>query len=350
MWSLSQTVLKKSLTLIGWNDWYGSVFQVLHQPKPYMTDGHPDAIELQQAEAWGRELGERAQKIAVGDTKLIPEIPTGDNADTLWLYRGGNAGFMAAGARALPGSNGRLPGAAAAPGAAGAKQGPGPAPGGGPPGGMPMPLPSMVNVLPTIDMSKCVYPRCDACADACPVNAIDFSVNAPGRLSSGSNLLIKNACVSCSLCERMCIYDAAIHEGNGVRPKTTHAIDMKKCTYPKCTLCIDHCPMNSIDFSARPPVFHHNCEGCDLCYCICPTGAVSIPNINETQIAMRHIKGTGGAEEALNKAAAKGKFRWDVKPEDVGWDTPIFTNMNTPRIILDDLTGNTIYCDKPCKL
>ena len=39
-------LLRKGLTVIGWNDWYGSVHHVLHMPKPYLTDGHPDEIDL----------------------------------------------------------------------------------------------------------------------------------------------------------------------------------------------------------------------------------------------------------------------------------------------------------------
>jgi formate hydrogenlyase subunit 6/NADH:ubiquinone oxidoreductase subunit I/flavodoxin len=361
MWSLSQTVLKRSLTIIGWADWYGSVFQVLHQPKPYITDGHPDAIDLAEAEAFGQRMAENAQKIAAGDTSLIPEIPTGEDADSLWLYRGGNRGFMSRNAKSMTAVSGGLAG-----GTPSAGGGPSTGLSGGPSGGAgkghggghstsgppmpPMPSGPMGVMKPTVDMTKCVYPRCNACEECCPVNAIDFSLNAPGRATNGAtDLIIKNACVGCSLCERVCTYDAAVLGNNGGRSKTSHAIDMKLCTYPRCTLCSNLCPMSAIDLTKKPPVFHRNCEGCDLCWCVCPTGAVSIPNIKETQIAMRHLKGGGNIDEVMARAVAAGKFRWDVKPEDVGWDTPIFMNQNTPRIIVHD-DGNAIYCYKPCKM
>jgi Fe-S-cluster-containing hydrogenase component 2 len=106
--------------------------------------------------------------------------------------------------------------------------------------------------------------------------------------------------------------------------------------------------MNAIDLTQKPPVVHHNCEGCDLCWCVCPTGAMDIPNIAVTQIAMRHIKGTGDLGAQL-EVETKGKFRSLVKAEDVGWDTPIYMNQNTPRIVVHD-DGNTDYCYKQCKL
>jgi flavodoxin/formate hydrogenlyase subunit 6/NADH:ubiquinone oxidoreductase subunit I len=411
MKSLSQTVLKRELTIIGWNDWYGSVFHVLHQPKPYHTDGHPDATDLQEAEAFGRTMAEKAQKIVAGDTSLIPEIPTNG---TLWVGMeggmggaggrgpGGNGPGAAGGgapsapvrgvgapAAAMPGkvmmastaaagaaSRGSAPGVASAPGGAG---GPG-APGGGPggPGGMGGGL-NKSTKLPVFDMTKCVYPRCNACEDVFPVEAINFDITAPGRLSSGDGLLVKSGCISCSLCERVCVYDGVVQGDNGPRPKTSHAIDMKKCTYPKCTLCLQNCPQNSIDFSHNPPLFHHDCEGCDMCWCVCPTGAVSIPNLAITQAAMANRGGRPGeapgksgstpgamaggpvgetADDPAEAAAERlqgvspisGPFRRLVPLDQIGYNHLIFENQNTPRIIVDPENGNTTYCSSPCKV
>ena len=66
---------KKGLTVIGYNSWYGSVYQVLHAPKPYLTDRHPDEIGLKEAKNFGREMAERARRIAAGETNLIPGLP-----------------------------------------------------------------------------------------------------------------------------------------------------------------------------------------------------------------------------------------------------------------------------------
>ncbi|NLO28522.1 MAG: hypothetical protein GX113_10175 [Actinobacteria bacterium] len=72
---------RKGLSIIGWGDWYGSAYQVLHDPKPYFTDGHPDGVDLAEAEAFGREMAERALKIAAGQSELIPKMPAGPDAD-----------------------------------------------------------------------------------------------------------------------------------------------------------------------------------------------------------------------------------------------------------------------------
>ena len=37
---------QKGLTVIGWRDWYCNV-TMPEKPKPYFTDGHPDAIDLE---------------------------------------------------------------------------------------------------------------------------------------------------------------------------------------------------------------------------------------------------------------------------------------------------------------
>jgi len=445
--SLSELVMKRKLTIIGWNDWYGSVFHVLHQPKPYHTDGHPDKIDLDEAEAFGTMIGQKAQKIYAGDKSLIPDIPTtgslwtsshggpssGGGAPGAGAPGAGGAGKQtmpaAAGAAVAVGGSGapKMGGAASGGGApngggpggpqmgGGAPSGGGPggpqmgggapngAPGGGGPGGAPggqvaaaphkvaakvvragaggasmpgggppggMGGPAISTKLPTFFMDKCVYPRCNACEDVCPVNAIDFSMVTPGRLSSGDQVLVKKACISCSLCERVCIYDAVVQGDNGPRPKTSHAIDMAKCTYPKCQLCLDNCPMNAIDFSHNPPVFHHDCEGCDMCYCVCPTGAVSIPNLAISQGAMANRGGGGGpasmnggdigdtaaldpenvAKRLQGISPSSSPFRRLVPKEQIGYDHIIMDNLNKPLIIVDPQDGNTTYCSSPCKV
>jgi Fe-S-cluster-containing hydrogenase component 2 len=86
---------------------------------------------------------------------------------------------------------------------------------------------------------------------------------------------------------------------------------MAKCTYPKCTLCIDECLMDSIYEKDGKLVFHNNCEGCDVCYCICPTGAVSIVNLEDTV----HF---GAGDEASAEHAASGDMPDGPGPEGDG--------------------------------
>jgi flavodoxin/ferredoxin len=322
--SIAQPLFKKALTIIGWNDWYGACSHVLHMPKPYHTDGHPDEIDLQEAEAFGREMAERAVRIIAGERNLIPDIPTGPDADPLWIdHNRSSAGMMPGGPDDKFGpvsyATETVPTGTGGEGLEGGPRG-----GGGPPPGPETP--------PEIDISKCVYPRCTACIENCLKNAIDLSVKAPSKKISGSPILVKEACILCPhpLCQRSCYYDAIIYDSS----RTEHIIHMDKCTYPKCTLCIDHCPMDAIDFSQDPPVFSITCEGCDLCWCICPVDAIEITNIADT-----HARLGGGGNESfffdnLRKAEATGKFRRLVPLNEIGWDNIVYKNPNAPRVVL----------------
>jgi flavodoxin/Fe-S-cluster-containing hydrogenase component 2 len=374
--SLMQPLRKKEVTVIGWHDWYGGASHVLHMPSPYVTDGHPDDIDLNEAEAFGKEMAKRAQRIYAGERNLIPEIPSGPDADPLW-EKGGmlmDSGGMTGGgdaAVAPGGAGGQVPGGAisgmtAAAGAAGVGSGipqgsssPGASSGGGQ-GGMPgrgaggagggMPgagaasgaagrgggpggMMGPSNEIPKIDMTKCVYPRCTACMDNCVEGAIDFSRSAPGVLVSESSILVED-CIHCSqpMCERSCAYDAITYK----QMKTKHVYDMKKCTYPKCKLCEENCPMYSIDFSKGQPVVHNNCEGCDLCWCICPYDAISIPNIAETHALLANSETTWDSPflANLNKAEKTGRFRRLMPIDKVGWGNIVYKNPHAPRVVL----------------
>jgi len=364
-YSLGSILRKRELTIIGWKDWYGSVVHVLHMPKPYLTDGHPDRIDLDEAEEFGRQMAERAQRIRAGETNLIPRVPYGPDIDDLWVdqhapRRGGAAPMGPPGAGPMPvasaataaaigsfapgGGEIGVPVGGAAPGGPPPAAPPG-SPEGGPDFGPGMMGPMTV-ILPEFDMKKCVYPRCTACEDGCPVGAIDFSVVAPGSASSGSDLIVKQACVGCSLCERLCIYDACTHESS--HPKTEHVIDMDKCVYPECTLCVDNCPMNSIDFSQNPPLFHKDCEGCDMCWSVCPKDAVSITNFDQTHKNLLMTGPNHPFVRALEHYEQEGTFRRLVPISEVGFDNPIYKNTNAPRIVLDE-DGIATWCGEPCK-
>jgi len=365
-YSLSTQILKKGFTIIGWNDWYGGCSHVLHQPSPYLTDGHPDEIDLQEAEAFGRSMAERARKIYAGEKNLIPEIPTGADADSLWAPQGfgggsgmgnGMPGGMNAG-----GSGGGMPGSMPAGGQGGQMPGAGPvatvvaggtAVAGGAPGGMTggtaggapggggegRGMPGNANadtMTPTIDLTKCIYPRCRTCMDVCVVGAINLSQDIPTAFVSGSKFLVKEACLHCShpLCERGCSYDAITFD-NGA--KTEHVFDMKKCTYPECRLCVDNCSMDSIVFTQNPPYLPHikrNCEGCDVCWCVCPKDAISIPNIATTHALLSPSGPNDGFFAALNAAEKTGRFRRLVPLDKVGWDHIVYKNPIAPRVVI----------------
>ena len=62
------------VTLIGTADWYGDCY-LLHHTYPYPAKGHPDEVDLKEAEDFGREMVLRSRKIAAGETDLIPPEP-----------------------------------------------------------------------------------------------------------------------------------------------------------------------------------------------------------------------------------------------------------------------------------
>lgn len=290
--SMVPLLREKGLTIIGWGDWYGSVYQVLHAPKPYFTDGHPDRVDLQEAESFGREMAERALRIAAGEKDLIPTLPRGRDADPPFQPHPIGEPF--------PGAN-----------------------------------PKRV-----IKVDECLYPDCTACEDLCPVSCIDLGAEPP---------TFGDSCYNCSLCNRICPTGAIKLKGEAAkRMQPLKRIDMSKCKYPECTVCIDHCPMECIDFSVDPPVFTHACEGDDLCWTICPEGAIEIVNLEVTHAKMwegfrnaREHPESHPFLEMLREAEAKGRFRPLVRMEEIGWENPIFKIERTPRFAIEELLGDS---------
>ncbi len=304
LFSLSTAIRRKGMTIIGWNDWYGSVYQVLHMPKPYMTDGHPDEIDLKEAEAFGRDMALRARRVAAGEKDLIPKVGTGADRDPLWSV--------------FKFEEKHVP-----------EQGKGPVQ---PDASMPeKPKFKPVRAVRKFDMNKCTYPACTKCIDNCPINSIDFSVDPP---------VIKDNCINCALCDKMCPASAIEVNAEAMMQRTQHRINMDKCTYPKCTLCVDYCPMQSIDFSVIPPVFKKNCEGDDLCWVICPNDAIEITNISTTHEPMTMTSlDDHPFLNMIAEAEAKGKFRRLVPLDKVGVNNIIWKNPNAPRFTIDHEPG-----------
>jgi len=72
--TMVRLLMKKGLVVVGTGHWYGSVNHPLF-PKPYLTDGHPDEIDLTEAERFGESMVEISERIAAGETGLIPAVP-----------------------------------------------------------------------------------------------------------------------------------------------------------------------------------------------------------------------------------------------------------------------------------
>jgi len=279
---------RKGLTIIGWGDWYGSVYQVLHAPKPYFTDRHPDEVDLSEAEAFGQQMAERALRVAAGEKDLVPAMPKGPDAEIPFQPHPIGEPF--------PGANPKR----------------------------------------HVDMDTCLYPDCTLCEDICPANCISLVDDPP---TFGAD------CYNCSLCNRLCPEGAIVLEGEAAkRMQPIKRIDMAKCKYPECKVCVTYCTMDCIDFTQDRPVFGHACEGDDLCWVICPEGAIEITNLDITHGMMyegfhRDKDHPGGHPflRMLREAEERGTFRRLVQMDEIGWDDPIFRIERTPRFDIHDL-------------
>jgi len=76
-----QPLQEKGLTVIGWHDWYGDCPFLPGHAKPWFTEGHPDAIDLAEAESFGAAMVLHSRKIAAGATDIIPTLPSLEASD-----------------------------------------------------------------------------------------------------------------------------------------------------------------------------------------------------------------------------------------------------------------------------
>jgi ferredoxin len=147
--TLYPALANRGLTVIGTGDWYGDCY-LLHMPQPYPTAGHPDAIDLEGAEAFGREMVARSIRIRAGETDLIPAAPAPPAPPPT----------------APPGANGDAP----------------------------LVVGSFGRLL-KFDKEKCLYPSCTLCMDNCPMHGMDLSVDPP---------ILAKPCLDCEFCARLC--------------------------------------------------------------------------------------------------------------------------------------------------
>lgn len=160
--SVTRKLSMQGFTVIGMGDWYGSVhIQLL--PKPYFTDGHPDEIDLQEAESFGRQMVATSRSISAVESKRIPPLPdfvlTPQLLALLEFYQSGHN----------PHIHGML----------------------------------------TYDRQKCKFPKCRLCQDHCPMGYIDLSVDPPRYGSKGDGC---DMWMGCTFCELICPTGAISHD------------------------------------------------------------------------------------------------------------------------------------------
>jgi len=148
-------MIQRGLIVIGWNNWFcNAVYPVI--PKPYFTDGHPDAIDLKEAEDFGREMLERSRRISLGETQLTPTFPKGREYDEIYnppeTWPGVFEEVWEYG-KVMRGSEFK------------------------------------------VNTDKCKYPKCTHCIDNCIAGNIGPSASGP---------IFYNSCAYCFLCEQTC--------------------------------------------------------------------------------------------------------------------------------------------------
>jgi flavodoxin/ferredoxin len=144
--SIVPKLKERGLIVIGWCDWYGGGNHA-QNPGPWYTEGHPDETDLQEAEAFGREMVARSIRISQGKTELIPKVPAmidfGDLApDKVFKNM------------------------------------------------------RHVREFAKFEKEKCLYPACRLCMDNCPWDGIDITVDP---------VILHQPCTYCGgLCEAIC--------------------------------------------------------------------------------------------------------------------------------------------------
>jgi ferredoxin len=134
----------RGLVVIGARGWYAGAY-MSHCPKPYFTDGHPDATDIEEGVAFGRELVETSRALASGEDRKLPEPPP---------------------LKDIP-----FP---------------------------PFTPPEFVGVFPEkvqYHQELCRYPKCKLCMDNCPVGGIDLKASPP---------VVAKPCLDCEFCTKVC--------------------------------------------------------------------------------------------------------------------------------------------------
>ena len=143
---MDKQLREKGIQVIGTFDSYGDSAMKIY-PQPMHTAGHPDEIEIREAEEFGEKICEISKKIQNGDTSLIPKFALISN--TWWNKQSEQltAEFLR-------------------------------------------------KVSPKFVINEDTCTNCLVCEESCPVDAIDIEANPPE--------IQKEGCISCYYCEQSC--------------------------------------------------------------------------------------------------------------------------------------------------
>ena len=143
---MNEELTKKGFTTIGTFDCYG-YSSLQFYPEPMHTEGHPDEIELKEAEEFGENICDRSLKIQNGETSLIPKFEL--ILKTWWARQ--------------------------------SKQ---------------LTLEVFRRISPKFKINVDECTKCLTCQENCPTDAIDVEANPPE--------IQKEGCIFCWNCEKVC--------------------------------------------------------------------------------------------------------------------------------------------------
>lgn len=147
--SMAKKLADKKATVIGYFNSYASI-AVPYYPRPSYTSGHPDALDLEQAEQFGRDIVTRSRQIQNNRPDLIPAPEPVSSLE--WIN--------AAQRTTLEFLNQYMP-------------------------------------KLTVDLDNCI--QCEACQKKCPVGGIDIHADPPK---------IQEPCIYCWHCTLICPFQA----------------------------------------------------------------------------------------------------------------------------------------------
>ena len=97
------------------------------------------------------------------------------------------------------------------------------------------------------------------------------------------------------------------------------SINLETCI--QCGECQDSCPVNGIDIQSDPVRIQEPCVYCFHCVSICPTCSIEA---DWTQLVQMAPANYARYQEALDKATARGEFRWLIDPQTVDCSDPLY--------------------------
>jgi NAD-dependent dihydropyrimidine dehydrogenase PreA subunit len=262
-----QPLLDQGMTVLGWKDWYGQASLPGHG-KPWYTDGHPDEIDLAEAESFGAAMVIHSRKISEGQSDIVPTLHSKETSDQIY---GIGHPFLSMGGGNRGGEGGGAPGG---------------------PAGSAAKTESKPNPLPVPKSMDYV----------CQIEGIQ---NREGSRSQPGNELKINPdkCVRCGRCVKGC---PCYNIDDSVFP---YVFKTQNCEY--CMFCEGICPTGAVEFNFQSARGARGGEGGGA------RGGASGT--------------TRSMEPTLALAEAKGRFRRLLKEEDVGFNTPWETVTGHPR-------------------